>query len=58
MDRQEDDDTPAGQGPLQPILSTEEGRAFLEEEAIINPEEQINMDVLAGALDTPLFRSP
>ena len=45
-DCQEDDDSPAG----QPILSTKEGRAFLEEEAIINPEEQIDVDVLAGAL--------
>ena len=50
VDHQEDDDTPAGQGPLQHILSTEEGQAFLEEEAIIDPEEQIDVDVLAGAL--------
>ena len=50
VDRQEDDDTPAGQGPLQPILSTKEGWAFLEEEAIIDPEEQIDGDILAGAL--------
>ena len=49
-DCQEDDDSPAGQGLLQPILSTEVVQAFLEEEAIIDPEEQIDVDILAGAL--------
>jgi len=41
---------PASQGLEHATLSMEEGCTFLKEEAIIDPAEQINVDVLTGAL--------
>ena len=47
---QEGADSPAVQGYERTVLSAEEGRAFLEEEAILDPEDQIDVDILSGAL--------
>ena len=47
---QEGADSPTAQGFENTVLGAKEGRAFLEEEAIINSEDQIDVDVLSGAL--------
>ena len=39
-----------GQGSERTTLSVEEGRTFLEEEAIIEPGEPVDVDALSGAL--------
>jgi len=48
--RQGGHNPPVSQGLKHATLSAEEGRAFLEEEAIIDSVEQIDVDVLTGAL--------
>ena len=47
---QEDDPSLIGQGLERTTLSAEEGRAYLEEEAFIEPGESADAEVLAGAL--------
>ena len=39
-----------GQAPKRMIHSAEEGRTYLEEEALIDPGECVDMDVMAGTL--------
>ena len=39
-----------GQAPKHMICSAEEGRTYLEEEALIDPGEHVDMDAMAGTL--------
>ena len=46
-----------GQAPKRMICSVEEGRIYLEEEALIDPREHVDMDVIRRCPRTSINRS-